>query len=48
MMVVVVGGDGWMMLGGRWDLCFRGGALAGSMWVCLCLCVSKKEDEDIF
>ena len=39
MMVVVVGGDGWMMLGGRWDLCFRGGALAGSMRLCGCVCV---------
>ena len=45
-----LGGDGWTMLGGWWDLRYSGGALAGSVRLdgCLCLCVLKKEDEDIF
>ena len=33
-MVVVLtgdGGDGWMVWGGWWDLCFGGGALASSV-----------------
>ena len=39
MVVVVVWGDGWTMLGGWWDPCFGGGVLAGSVRLCGCVCV---------
>ena len=34
-----MGGDGWTMLGGWWDLRFGGGALTGSVRLCGCVCV---------
>ena len=34
-----MGGDGWTVLGGWWDLRFGGGALAGSVRLCGCVCV---------
>ena len=33
------GGSGWMVLGELWDLRFGGGALAGSVRLCGCVCV---------
>ena len=33
------GGGGWVVLGGWWDLHFGGGALAGSVRLCGCVCV---------
>ena len=41
-----MGGDGWMVLGGWWDLHFGSGALAGAVWVCLCLCVLEEKEDD--
>ena len=34
-----LGGNGWTVLGGWWDLRFSGGALAGSVRLCGCVCV---------
>ena len=42
-----MGGDGWTMFGGWWDLHFGGGALVGSVRRCGCVCVyQRKEEED--
>ena len=44
-----MGGGGWTVLGGWWDLCFGGGALAGSVRLCGCVCdcvYQRKEEED--